>query len=59
MKERTCLHLLRVQLPATEYTPDGIDVTCPLPSDILKMLEEMPDLLNEARMILSKVGIEF
>ena len=58
IKERTCLHLLRVHLPATEFTPDGIDVTCPLPPDLLKILDEMPDLLNEARSILSTEGIE-
>jgi len=58
IKERVCLHLLRVQLPATEYTPDGIDVTCPLPPDLLKILDEMPDLLDQARPILSKEGIE-
>jgi len=60
MKERACLHLSRVQLPATtEYSPDGIDVTCPLPPDLRKMLRVMPkEFLNEARPILAKEGIK-
>ena len=39
MRERTCLHLCRIQLPATEYSPEGVDVTCPLPPDLMKMLK--------------------
>lgn len=58
IKERTCLHLARVQLLATEYTPDGIDVSCPLAPDLMKMLNEMPELLDEARPILSEEGIK-
>lgn len=58
MKERTCLHLVRVQLPATEYTPGGIDVKCPLPDDLNKMLSEMPELLLEVKSQLLEEGIE-
>ena len=60
MKERVCLHLSRVQLPATIYSPNGIDVSCPLASDFMKMLngKEMQDLLEEARPLLAKEGID-
>jgi len=58
MKERTCLHLARIQLPVSEYAPEGIDVACPLPPDLMKMLRYMPrGLVEEARPILSKEGI--
>jgi len=57
LKERTCLHLARVQLPPTEYTPNGVDVSCPLPKDMMKMLYDMPDLLEEARPLLLEEGI--
>ncbi|KAL7529048.1 hypothetical protein ACHAXR_002768 [Thalassiosira sp. AJA248-18] len=59
MKERVCLHLSRVQLPATEYSPEGIDVACPLPEDLIKMLsgKEMRELLDKAKPILAKEGI--
>jgi hypothetical protein len=56
MKERTCLHLCRLQLPATTVSPI-IDVPCPLSSDLMDMLYEMPDLLEEARVILEEEGI--
>ena len=58
MKERTCLHLARVQLPSTEYTPNGVDVSCPLAEDLMKILQEMPELLDEARPILLEEGIK-
>ena len=56
-EERTCLHLARLQTPATEYTPDGIDVSCPLPKDLEMMFNAMPDLLEEAKPILLDEGI--
>jgi len=62
VKERTCLHLARVQLPPTEYTPNGVDVSCPLPEDIMKMLKRMEwqgsGLLEEARPLLLAEGIK-
>ncbi len=58
IQERTCLHLARVQIPATEYSPDGIDVSCPMPPDLENMLKEMPDLLDQARPILLEEGIK-
>jgi 23S rRNA-/tRNA-specific pseudouridylate synthase len=59
MKERVCLHLARVQLPQTEYSQGGIDIACPLPPDLLKMLnvKGMRELLDEARPILTQEGI--
>jgi len=58
MKERVCLHLFHLQVPSSEYAPDGIDVTCPLSLDLVAMLEALPvKLLDEARPILAKDGI--
>ena len=45
-KERTCLHLMKVKLPPTKYSPDGIVCSCPIPDDMLKILKEMPSLLE-------------
>ncbi|KAL9187288.1 hypothetical protein ACHAXT_001391 [Thalassiosira profunda] len=58
MKGRVCLHLARVQLPATEY--EGIDTSCPLSPDLVKMLSstEMSELLQRARPILAEEGIQ-
>lgn len=56
LKERTCLHLCRVQLPATEVSPNS-DVSCPISSDLMDMLEQIPELLDEARPILAEEGI--
>jgi len=61
MKERVCLHLSRVRLPATEYSVDGIDVSCPLPPDLMTMLSETNEtqgLLDEVRPILAEEGIQ-
>ena len=59
MKERVCLHLSRVQLPPTIYSPNGIDVSCPLASDLVNMLnvKELRQLVDDARPILAKEGI--
>jgi len=58
-KERTCLHLARVTLPKTEYTPDGVDVVCPLPGDLRAVLDGLPeDLVEEARMVLREEGVD-
>ncbi len=57
-KERTCLHLARLQVPATKYTPHGIDVTCPLPNDLQIMLNHMPEsFVEELRGLLLEEGI--
>lgn len=56
MKERVCLHLIRLQVPATDFT-DEIDTSSPLPSDLRKVLRNFPDLMEQARPILAKEGI--
>ena len=56
MKERVCLHLTRLQVPATDYT-DDIDISSPLPPDLKKILRNFPDLIEQARPILAKEGI--
>ena len=56
MKERVCLHLTRLQIPATDCT-DEIDVSSPLPPDLKKILRNFPDLMEQARPILAKEGI--
>ena len=56
--ERTCLHLCRLQLPATKYSPGGIDVSCPLSPDLVRMLDGLPrEFLEEARPILAAEGV--
>jgi tRNA pseudouridine65 synthase len=56
--ERTCLHLARMQLGPTNLIPSGIDVSCPLAPDMLKMLQEhLPNVLKEAEPILREEGI--
>jgi 23S rRNA-/tRNA-specific pseudouridylate synthase len=56
--ERVFLHLARLQIPPTKFTPDGIDCACPLPNDMLNVLNiYAPDILKEALPILEKEGI--
>ena len=59
MEERVCLHLSWLELPATTvYSSNGIDVTCPLPSDLRKMLKVMPtEFLEEAIPVLTNEAI--
>ena len=53
MKERVCLHLSKIQLPPTEFSPNGIDVKCPFPPDMMKMIRALPaELLDTARPII-------
>ena len=56
---RTCLHLCRLQIaPIPSVCPDGIDVTCPLPPDMMRMLtEQLPNVLAEAEPKLRDEGI--
>ena len=49
MKERTCLHLVRLELPPTDFTPNGIQCTCPLSEDLKIMFDEMPELMEMAK----------
>jgi len=57
-KERTCLHLARVQIPPMPYAPNGIDVSCDLSEDLLQILEEIPELLDNARRTLQTMDIK-
>lgn len=42
----------------TKYTPEGIDISCPLPQDMLEMLNVYaPDVLNRAIPLLEQEGI--
>lgn len=51
--ERTCLHLAQLKMGPTEACPDGIDVRCPLPSDMRCLLElHLPAVLREAESLL-------
>ena len=58
-QERVCLHLGRVDLPPTEFTPDGIQASCPIPKDMKAMIETaMPSLLTgEAKQVLEDAGV--
>jgi 23S rRNA-/tRNA-specific pseudouridylate synthase len=58
IKERTCLHLIKVDLPPTEYTPSGISVSSPLAQDLYVMIKAMPGLLEKARPLLLEQGIK-
>ena len=58
MTDHTCLHLSWVQLQVTEYSPELIEVSCPLFPNLVKMLNVIPPgLFDEARAILAKEGI--
>ena len=52
--ERTCLHLLQLEIPPMgEICPNGIRVVCPLAPDMMKLLEDhLPSVLEEALPIL-------
>jgi len=57
--ERICLHLGRVVIPPTDYT-NHLDVRCPLPSDMLLILQNhLPQVLEEAKPILQGEGIAY
>lgn len=58
LSERTCLHLARFVLPPTAYTPDGLDVACPVAPDMVRMVEQhLPDLLPSAKAVLDEEGV--
>ena len=58
-KERTCLHLIKIDLPPTRYSPDGIRCYCPLPSDMNLLMNQFPELLESARPTLEEEGLMF
>jgi len=55
LKERVCLHLAQVDLPPTEFSPDGIQASCQIPPDMRAMIDNyMPALLTcDARVTLA------
>jgi tRNA pseudouridine65 synthase len=59
MEERTCLHLLKLELPPTSVCPEGISVESQLADDMLEVLEKhLPDVLEDAeRILLEEEGI--
>jgi 23S rRNA-/tRNA-specific pseudouridylate synthase len=58
--ERLCLHLAQMILPPTPACPNGIYTSCPIPDDIMGLLEQhLPDVLEKARPILERQGITF
>lgn len=57
-RERICLHLLKLELPPTSVTPNGIDVVDSLPPDMMNMLQSyMPELLKDAESALNDEGL--
>ncbi len=59
--ERTCLHLLKLELPPTLVTPDGISVMDAVPPDMMDILQEnfLPEFLEDAQNALSEEGLCF
>jgi tRNA pseudouridine65 synthase len=59
LPERTCLHLLHLQLPPTEVSPQGISVTSSVSPDIMSMLRDhfLPEVLEEANAALREEGL--
>ena len=55
---RLCLHLCRISLPATELTP-AVECACPLPEDLLRVLDHMGGVRGEAEAFLrDEAGID-
>lgn len=53
--ERTCLHLLKLELPKTKVCPTGIAAFCPLAEDMMSLLEQhLPGVLVEALRVLKE-----
>ena len=58
--ERTCLHLLQLEMDATSACPTGIRVTSPLAIDMKNILQEhLPAVLEEAKEALKEEGLDF
>ena len=57
--ERTCLHLLKLDLPPTTVTPNGICVVDALPQDMMDILQRhfSPEFLNDANRALKEEGL--
>lgn len=57
MKERVCLHLAHVELPPSEYSPQGISSICPIPNDMMDLIKsQMPNLLENTISLLLEEG---
>jgi len=57
-QERTCLHLLKLELPPTSLTPNGIYVVDSLAPDMLNMLQcWMPEILKDSEKVLNEEGL--
>ncbi len=59
--ERTCLHLLKLELPPTSVTTDGISVIDAVPPDMMNMLNEhfLPEFLEDAEKALIEESLCF
>lgn len=60
IKEITCLHLARIQMPPSEYAPNSVDIVHrPLVDDlrVMGMRNQIPELLESTRPIIIKKGI--
>lgn len=56
--ERTCLHLLKLEIPPNPICPEGINVSSPLADDMMVMLEKhLPGLLEQANEALEQEGM--
>lgn len=57
--ERTCLHLLKLELPPSSVAPDGISVVDTLAPDMKKMIQKhfLPEVLKEAERVLNDEGL--
>lgn len=59
LPERTCLHLVKLEVPSNSICPKGICVTSPLPPDMMDMLEKhLPTVLHDAMPTLIEEGID-
>jgi len=57
-QERTCLHLLKLELPPSSLTPNGIYVVDSLAPDMLNMLQcWMPEILKDSEKVLNEEGL--
>ena len=56
--ERTCLHLLQLDLPPNNVCPNGIRAFSPLAVDMMQLLEtHLPNVLKDAIPILKEEGL--
>jgi tRNA pseudouridine65 synthase len=57
--ERTCLHLLQLEISPNSICPKGINVKSPLAPDMISMLQEhLPAVLEDARAVLLEEGLQ-